>query len=454
MSMSAEAAQRGVRLGMRTGGVAAVAPDTIILERAPEKEGQALHAIATALMQYTPEVTLERDFCVLLDVSASLTLFKGPHALCLRAARTIDALGFSGRIGAAPTAEAAWLLSRSARRNKHGCRRRALSAQSMQRCLNQLPCALLPEALAFHDWLNDIGARTVGDLRKLPRAGILRRTSKELLAALDRAYGEAPEMFEWIKPPLTFTARMETFERVEHADALLDGATRLLLQLVGWLTSLQRAIRTLKFYLEHERGHAAVPPTELELTLAEPAWHEGHLIRLLKERLGKLALAAPVIALRLEAVKIEAMAPPNASLFPEPGGSPQDYHRLLELLTARLGRDNVLCPAEVADYRPEVCNAWTPAASKRAKAQLHEVFDGRPFFLLPKPIALLMRDERPFYGSPLKLVQGPERLEAGWWNDQTAARDYYIAQGSDASCYWIYLERVQDARWYLHGLYA
>jgi protein ImuB len=188
--------------------------------------------------------------------------------------------------------------------------------------------------------------------------------------------------------------------------------------------------------------------------LAEPAWHEAHLIRLLKERLGKLTLDAPVIALRLEAVKIEAMLPPNASLFPEPGGTPQDYHRLLELLTARLGADNVLTPAAVDDYRPEICNAWMPATAKRPKTQVEDVFDDRPFWLLPKPIALLMRDNRPFYGSPLKIIGGPERLEAGWWNDQTAARDYFIAQGSDASCYWIYLERTVDARWFLHGLYA
>jgi protein ImuB len=148
------------------------------------------------------------------------------------------------------------------------------------------------------------------------------------------------------------------------------------------------------------------------------------------------------------------MAPPNQSLFPDPGGSPEDFHRLLELLTARLGPENVLIPADVEDYRPEVCNTWLPATGKRPKSQLEQVFDGRPFYLLPQPIALLVRDERPFYGSPLKIVQGPERIEAGWWNDQTAARDYYVAQGIDATCYWIYLERTQQARWYLHGLYA
>src|SRR5471032_1722441 len=453
-AISPGAAHSGVRLGMRIGGVSAIAPDTVTLERSLEKEALALDAIAMALLQYTPEVTLQDDFSILMDVSASLRLFKGPHAICGAIARSIAALGFTARLGAAPTAQGAWLLARSFRRKGAVFRRRALTMKSLERMLDRLPCGLLPAAAAYDEWLAGIGAKNLGALQRLPRTGLLRRTSKDLLADLDRAYGQAPEMFEWIKPALQFSARIETFDRIAHADALLHGATRLILQLVGWLTSLQQAVRVFTFYLEHERGHAAVPPTVLEIMLAEPAWHEGHLIRLLKERLGKVELSAPVIALRLEAVKIEPMLPPNASLFPEPGGTPQDFHRLLELLTARLGAENVLTPADVDDYRPEVCNAWMPAAAKRPKTQVEEILSGRPFWLLPKPIALLMRDERPFYGSPLKIVSGPERLEAGWWNDQTEARDYYVAQGTDASCYWIYLERVKDAHWYLHGLYA
>ncbi|MBX9794147.1 MAG: DNA polymerase Y family protein, partial [Burkholderiaceae bacterium] len=64
ITMSPEAARAGVRLGMRSGGVSAVAPDTIVLERALEKEALELDAIATALMQYTPEVTFQNDFSV------------------------------------------------------------------------------------------------------------------------------------------------------------------------------------------------------------------------------------------------------------------------------------------------------------------------------------------------------------------------------------------------------
>lgn len=451
---SHEASLCGVKAGMRAGGVSAISPETEMLERSLEKERLALDAVAMALLQFTPEVAFSEDFSILMDVSASLRLFGGPQAICKRIAASVAALGFTAGLGAAPTAKGAWLLARSPRTKSHPLRRRVLKTDTLTRRLDSLPCRLLPATLPHYDWLNGIGARDFGAIRRLPRAGLMRRTSKRLLEDLDRAYGDLSEMFEWIKVPSTFSASVETFDRIEHAEALMFGATRLILQMIGWLVSQQLAVTAFTLSLEHERGRSAIPPTMLEIALAEPAWKDGHLIRLLKERLAKVELIAPVIGLRLDARRLVPMLPPTESLFPEPGGTPADFNRLLELLTARLGAENVLTPASSPDHRPEVCNAWVPAAEKPAKKSDEGETLERPFWILPKPIALLMRNDRPFYGSPLKLISGPERIEAGWWNDQPAARDYFVAQGTDASCYWIYLERTQEARWFLHGLYG
>ncbi|MGI4847084.1 MAG: hypothetical protein ACRYGK_02950 [Janthinobacterium lividum] len=162
LAMSPEAAWAGVRLAMRSGGVAAIAPATLILERALEREDLALDAIATALMQYTPEVTHLDEFSVLLDVSASLTLFGGAHALCQRVMRSVSALGFTLQLGAAPTAGAAWMLARSSRRKGELLRRRVLSPASMLRRLDMLPCHLAPATRAFQDWFANIGRITSG----------------------------------------------------------------------------------------------------------------------------------------------------------------------------------------------------------------------------------------------------------------------------------------------------
>jgi protein ImuB len=440
---------------MRAGGVAALSPETVVLERDLGREVAALDAIALAMMQYTPDVAFESDQGVLLDCGPSLRLFGGARRLCALIRSSVTRLGLTVVLAAAPTAGGAWLLARAPRRRGTILRRRCMRESTLGKLLDRLDCHLLPMTTPYRGWLHGIGVADLGALRRLPRAGLLRRTSKALVHELDQAYGDVQEMRKWIRPPAHFTAHVETFERVEHAEELMAGATSLILQMTGWLAAHQLAVTTFTLALEHERGRFPIAPTMLSITLAEPVWKEDHLLRLLKERLAKVELSTFVLGLKLDAGQLQPMAPPSGDLFPEAGGSPEDFSRLLELLAARLGAENVLMPLQEPDHRPEVCNSWVPASAKIRKGPVRDpALLERPSLVLPKPIRLLVRNERPFYQSPLRIISGPERIEAGWWNDQTVARDYYIAQGEDASCFWIYLERTADAQWYLHGLYG
>jgi protein ImuB len=112
-----------------------------------------------------------------------------------------------------------------------------------------------------------------------------------------------------------------------------------------------------------------------------------------------------------------------------------------------------------------MANAWVPVEQKireaaRAAQMPPDVQSlPRPAWLLAKPIALLMRNHRPFYGSPLKMASNPERIEAGWWSGPQT-RDYFLAEGEDHALYWVYRERIvgaaEDAepRWFLQGLFG
>ena len=91
-------------------------------------------------------------------------------------------------------------------------------------------------------------------MRRLPRPGLQRRCGRPLLDMLDAAYGMTPELFDWIEAPTTFSAKLELFDRVENAEALLFGAHRLLLQMTGWLCARQFAVERITLQLEHERG--------------------------------------------------------------------------------------------------------------------------------------------------------------------------------------------------------
>src|SRR5687768_15403392 len=56
VALNAAAAAGGVRLGMRRGGVLAIAPDTLVQDRNSELEQSSAHSIALALLRFTPEV--------------------------------------------------------------------------------------------------------------------------------------------------------------------------------------------------------------------------------------------------------------------------------------------------------------------------------------------------------------------------------------------------------------
>ncbi|WP_426190544.1 Y-family DNA polymerase [Massilia sp. DWR3-1-1] len=458
VALSALARAGGVQPGLRRGGVLMLVPDARLFERAPERERDALQAVAMVLLQYSPLVAQGEESTLLIDIGASLRLFGGIGALCRHLRANLRTLGFSASLSCAPTARGAWLLAR------HGGAR-SLQMASLTRRLDRLPPNLLPPARPFAPWFEGIGCFTLAQLRRLPRPGLQRRCGRPLLDVLDAAYGMLPELFDWIEAPTTFTASLELFDRVEHAEALLAGSNRLLAQLTGWLCARQLAVLRITLLLEHERGRVACPPTPIEIVLAEATWRPEHLLRLLKERLGKVSLTAPVIGLCLQAPQVQAQAPPSESLFPEPGGSEQDQLRMFELLVARLGPENVLQAAPQADYRPELANLWVPvgqqirAAARAAQMPPDVLSLPRPSWLLTKPIALLMRNHRPFYGSPLKMASTPERIEAGWWG-QSQTRDYFIAEGLDHAHYWVYRERIVGAaadsapRWYLHGLFG
>ncbi|EFX61691.1 hypothetical protein DAPPUDRAFT_338433, partial [Daphnia pulex] len=194
LTASRDAVVAGVGFDMRRGGVSAIAPGVIMLDRDLERENLAFEAIAMTLLRYTPEVTYAADNCILLDVTASLTLFGGHREICRLITQSIRTLGFTCRLACAPTAMAAWLLSRAPVARNRRNRRRTIKVDTMTRAVDRLPVGLLPGASKLQDWLQGIGCESIGQLRLYPRAALQRRTNQQLLLELDKAYGMAPEL--------------------------------------------------------------------------------------------------------------------------------------------------------------------------------------------------------------------------------------------------------------------
>jgi protein ImuB len=171
---------------------------------------------------------------------------------------------------------------------------------------------------------------------------------------------------------------------------------------------------------ENSQGAAGAHVSAIEITLGEPTGDARHLRAVLRERLAREALAAPVLSLGLACDAPVLGPPPNGELFPSQAGQREGLLRLVERLQARLGHDAVQHPVMQPDHRPERATALQPfgAAAPAARTPAPAERVTRPAWLLPEPQALAVRQSSPWWdGRMLHLLSGPERIECGWWDD-------------------------------------
>lgn len=434
------AAACGIRAGMPLSAAHGLTHSLHVRARDTAAECQALNAIAAWAGQFTSLVSLAPPQSLLLEIKGSLTLFKGLSALLRRILGEISALGYHCDFGVAPTPLAAWLLARA------GMTQPVMDLQELQTALCALPLDLLGLDDKQTRALHGLGLRRLGDLLRLPRADLARRLGAPLIDYLDRILGRRSDPREPYVPPPRFKRRLHLPAETADVEALLFPAQRLLLELSGFLRARDAGTQRLHWMLAHYRR----PPTRITLGLATPGRDAPHLLTLLREHLARITLDHPAEAIELQVKELHPLHPRALTLDGEGAADAEDWPRLVERLRARLGDEAVQGLKCRDDHRPEA--AWRVCAPGEASIATSTLI--RPLWMLPQPIALEMRDRRPHLDGPLQLVNGPERIESGWWDGGDVARDYFIASDGAHARYWIFRERRGERQWYLHGYFA
>lgn len=417
----------------------------------------ALRGLATWALQFTPRVAISAD-AVLMEVEASTRLFGGKRALRDRVVQEGADQGVKS-LAWATTSLGAHSLARAGIEN--GFKR------PLDELLDALPMTVMSAVGPHHGTLARLGCRTLGDIRRLPRGGISRRFDKDLLGAMDRAYGLLPEAHVWVELPDTFEARVELMSRVELAPALLFAARRLLLQMCGWLAARHSGTTAYTLHWAHDtmRSKDAGDGGALTIRTAAPTRNLEHLCRLLAEHLAKVELKAPVGDLRLVADDVVTLDETSASLLPDESQTQESLQLVLERIAARLGPERVLRPVLTEDHRLEWMQMWAPAAKPPTRKSADPVDMPQPTWILTPPLKLATRGPRPMYQGILMLLTGPHRVEGGWWHrlgegEQATTghvqRDYWVALSEHAGVLWVYNERLagDETAWYLHGMFA
>jgi protein ImuB len=425
-----------------------------------KEQAQVLAQLVQRAQSFSPRVAVESADAVLLELAGSQRLFGGLPAL-LAALR--QAFPRPLQLALAPTPLAAVLLARAGR---NCC---ITSAARIHGRLAPLPLQHLHWSEEELARLANMGVVTLGQLLRLPRAGLARRIGPERLRQLDRLTGQRADPRTAIPATERFAEQIHPDHETVDRERLLFCLQPVLTRLEEFLRARQRGVMALRLTLHHR--HA---PVICVLRCVVPEYRAARFSALLAAKLESLLLREPVRRMELAAGKLRHFAATGTGLWApgEQGGDAAATHapEFLQTLLARLGEKAVYGLAVRDEHRPEQQHRHTwpmqlrqaaPAAvAQQAMAESAQQGQ-RPLGLLPEPVPLQASCDasgrvRQLWhaGQELTLVSGPERIESGWWDGADVARDYYLARTLDGARWWIFRELAMPRRWFLHGCFA
>ena len=177
----AEAVAAGVCAGQRLSTALGLQPGLSVFERCAAREKQALESLACWAGRFTPTISLVSPDTLLLEIGGCLRLFGGAEAIITAVLAGCAEQSYSTRWAVAPTPLGARWLARMNASRIHA------EPAAMQAALAALPCAIPGWPDEVTNRLESFGLRRLGDLRKLPGAGLRPRIGKEPVEDLLRA---------------------------------------------------------------------------------------------------------------------------------------------------------------------------------------------------------------------------------------------------------------------------
>lgn len=442
-----ESARRaGVRAGMSAAAALILVPQLETKARELHREAMLLARLAQLAQRFTPRVSLAPPDGLLLEVKGSLHLFGGAAPLQRAFLTACMSAGVRPALSFAPTPLAALAGARA------GSTFKVMSDAQLIGALTPLPLAVLRWPPRVLERLAKMGVRCVGQALRLPRAGFARRFGPEQLASLDHLVGRRADLRRSFRIPERFRARHGFTYELEQHGAILAALNPLLQSLGEFLQARQCGITELRCRLRHRHAPATLCVLKLSAAEADPQ----RLSALLGERLAALALPEPVRACELRSGELVPRAFLADALW-QPGehggGACAQAPAFIERLRARLGVEAVYSLQLQAGHRPEAASRRAELDATESKTAPWPAFR-RPLWLLPAPQTLAEIDGLPRRRGPLRLCGESERIESAWWEGEGVARDYYRAVDVRGTRLWIFRERTQPHRWFLHGVFG
>jgi len=424
-----------------------------------EQSAAVLRRLCVHAQRFTSLVSIEMPNALLLEIRGSVKLFGSLEVLHAGIDAAWSGLKLRAHSATAPSALAALWFARA------GKRVRIEDCGFLAGELAELPVACTSwDAERLHT-LRAMGVTRVGDLLRLPRAGMARRFGRAAVLDMDIALARQDAPRRGFVPRERFCERCD-FETEIEVIAYLQKALE---PLIGRCAKFLRERQVGVLALELRLRHRARPATRIRVGLSSVTSEHRRLTDVMAQKLSRLELAAPILGMELLCGALQPLSAGSLDAFAALGGAcaRDTAPQLVERLRARLGEAAVYGIRSIPEHRPEA--AWrriqelhlgvpSPGSGLRTGGRMIDLGvtdEGmpRPVWLLDEPVMLLASEVQQLHQGEGILEQGPERIESGWWDGKDIARDYYIARHAGGIRQWVFQEHRSKC-WYLHGVFA
>lgn len=453
VAVNAAAAARGVAPGMSLSHARAVVPDLKAAPARPLANARALERLAVRMLRYSPLVAPSHPDGLWLDATGCTHLFGGDETMVQQITRRLKALGFQARVALAATPGAAHAWAR------YGVKAPVLTDRTL---LDPLPLRALRLPEAAVQSLRHVGLKTVGDLKRIPRATIPVRFGADVLLRLDQAMGAIPEALNAITPPAARLRRLAFAEPIAAPEDLKRCIDHLTTALCADLEKTCDGARRFDLLFTRVDGETQV----IRAATAAPSRNTVHIAKLLTEKLQTVDPGFGIEAAVLTAWRVSPLTPAQLSTDGTTSTA-RDLGELVDRLSARVGARNVYKVAAIESDLPE--RAAMPADPMRAAPQEWPAHLPRPTRLLtpPEPVDViaLLPDYPPakfrWHGRlhSVRAADGPERVFGEWWQNPREVgeqRDYFRIENEAGERYWLFrvMHPDRDTAWFMHGVFA
>ena len=419
-AVNARSRRDGIVPGMGLADARAICPHLLTAPAAPDKDADALLALARWSARYSPTLNTDGDDGLWLDVTGISHLFGGERALLADLANRLARARLTARLGLAETLGGAHALARFARRSPW-----IVPDGKIAVTLAALPIEALRLELKTARLLRRLGLKRIGQLTDVPRASLERRfhsrdAAQAVLLRLDQALGHRAEKRIPLLPAPDFVARLPFPEPLITHDGVIAGLDHLAAELCRTLTRASQGARRVALWVARADGSSAV----IEAGLSAPSQAPSHLVRLLKDKIETIDMGFGIDLMALAALATEPLHPTQTSLTETDGAIRPEA--LIDALVNRLGADAVRRLFPRASHIPERAQSLRGAfASLPSWPHEATAKPPRPLLLLTRPEPLTVVAEIP-EGPPARFTwrrvsrrvvkaEGPERIAPEWW---------------------------------------